>query len=231
MGGKLVDIRLWIDFNPYIEMAEMIVETFGDRVEVVIHDLRQPSSSLIDIKGKVTRRPVGAPTTNVVLKELRRYGNDVKNKYGFTSRTADGKMLKSSILYIRDQDQQVIGYCGINFDMTALLQAQTVLHELTLSTGLPYINEEDMTEHYANNMEEVFEAMIKEVLLLFPMTVEQMKKEEKVEMIRELDERGIFLMQGASERIAALLHVSKQTVYNYLDAVRKQEKRLEDSME
>ncbi|PTM58698.1 helix-turn-helix transcriptional regulator [Desmospora activa] len=215
-------------FLPYIEIADMIVETFGDRVEVVIHDLRQPSSSLIYIKGKVTRRPVGAPTTNIILKELRRHGNDVKNKYGFTSRTVDGQMLKSSILFIRDQEQQVIGYCGINFDMTALLQAQTVLYELTLSTGLPYIHESDMTEHYANNMEEVFEAMIKEVLHLFPMSVEQMKKEEKVEVIRELDERGIFLVQGASERIASLLNVSKQTVYNYLDVVRKQEKRLED---
>ena len=46
-------------------------------------------------------------------------------------------------------------------------------------------------------------------------------KERRIEVIRFMNERGIFLMKGALERVADRLGISKVTVYSYLDEVRK----------
>jgi predicted transcriptional regulator YheO len=38
-----------------------------------------------------------------------------------------------------------------------------------------------------------------------------------VRFVKKLEENGVFLIQGAAERISAVLGVTKQSVYNYLD--------------
>ena len=47
-----------------------------------------------------------------------------------------------------------------------------------------------------------------------------MEKEEKIELVRIFEERGVFLVKGAVEYVAEVLNVSRYTVYNYLDEIR-----------
>ncbi len=47
-----------------------------------------------------------------------------------------------------------------------------------------------------------------------------MKRHEKIELIRFMDEKGIFLMKGSVEKVASLLGISKVTVYSYLDEIK-----------
>jgi predicted transcriptional regulator YheO len=45
-------------------------------------------------------------------------------------------------------------------------------------------------------------------------------KEEKVNIVQLLDEKGVFLIKGAIDYVAKVLCVSRYTVYNYLDEIR-----------
>ena len=47
-----------------------------------------------------------------------------------------------------------------------------------------------------------------------------MTKDDKVEIVRTLDQKGAFLIKGAIDYVAKVLCVSRYTVYNYLDEVR-----------
>jgi predicted transcriptional regulator YheO len=47
-----------------------------------------------------------------------------------------------------------------------------------------------------------------------------MGKEEKLTVIRHLDEHGAFLLRGSIEDVAKELQISRFTVYNYLDEIR-----------
>lgn len=51
-----------------------------------------------------------------------------------------------------------------------------------------------------------------------------MKRREKIELIRFMDEKGIFLMKGAVDKVADQLGISRVTVYSYLDEVKKNTK-------
>ena len=47
-------------------------------------------------------------------------------------------------------------------------------------------------------------------------------REEKIEFVRYLDQKGAFLVTKSSERICEHLKVSRFTLYNYLDLIRKE---------
>ena len=47
-----------------------------------------------------------------------------------------------------------------------------------------------------------------------------MEKEDKLVIVRRLDEKGVFLVKGAIDYVANILGVSRYTIYNYLDEVR-----------
>ena len=44
-------------------------------------------------------------------------------------------------------------------------------------------------------------------------------KEDRLELIRFMDERGVFLVKGSMEYVAGKLGLSKVTLYGYLDKI------------
>jgi predicted transcriptional regulator YheO len=51
--------------------------------------------------------------------------------------------------------------------------------------------------------------------------VELMKKSHKAAVVQELDEAGYFLIKDAVDSLAAELAVTRYTIYNYLNEVRR----------
>jgi len=200
----------------YYPIADMIYLTMGSKCEVVIHDLQDVTSSLIYIRGTVTGREIGAPTTEVLLKELRRYGNSIKDINGGMTQTSDGRLLRTSTSFIRDYEGTVIGFIGINFDVTAFQSMKQLINEFSIVSNVEQ-SEETTVESYAKNVEEVLWKMIDNTFEEMNVSKENMIKEDKVKFVRILDDKGIFLIKGSVDRIANMLKVSKQTVYNYLD--------------
>lgn len=203
----------------YIPIADMIVTTFGSKCEVVIHNLEDLQSSLVYMKGSVTGRQLGAPTTEIILQELRLHGNDVQDMLGRTSQTRDGKFIRTSTSFIRSPDGKVIGFIGINFDITAFSMVNQIISEFSIVHEVDQIHPTTV-ESYAKNMEEVFENLIENTLLDIQVPIYDMTKRDKMRSVKRLDDKGAFLIQGSVERIANVLGVSKQTIYNYLDETR-----------
>lgn len=53
--------------------------------------------------------------------------------------------------------------------------------------------------------------------------LQEMSRTQKQEVVRLLDEQGVFLIKKAVETVASRLGVSRFTVYNYLDQVQRAE--------
>jgi uncharacterized protein YqgV (UPF0045/DUF77 family) len=49
-----------------------------------------------------------------------------------------------------------------------------------------------------------------------------LSREQKQQVVRMLNERGAFLIRGAVEEVAVLMGVSRITIYNYLNATRRE---------
>lgn len=202
----------------YIPVVEGLARTFGEHCEVVLHDLTNDiSSSIIAIhNGHVSGRQIGSPVTNLALQSLRNAKTSEESfDLNYRNDTIKGKQIKSSSIYIKDEDGTIIGSLCINIDMTHLVMAQAVLESMMVTEDKR--RAQSTGENFAPTVAILMEQMIEDCLKRTGKPIALMQKEDKIQFIHLLDEVGLFLIKGAVQHVADLLDVSKFTIYNYLD--------------
>ena len=123
----------------YLNLAKGIAQQFGPNCEVVVHDLQSGDieTSIVAIEnGHVTGRSVGDGPSHVVLEALRGDRTKLRDHLAYLTRTQDGKILKSSTIYIRDEQDNAIGIFAINYDITLMLAMETALKVPSSSTPI-----------------------------------------------------------------------------------------------
>lgn len=205
-------------------LVKGLASHFGENCEVVLHDLKnQPyESTIVAIEnGHVTGRSIGDCGTNLGLELLR--GTDTEgDKYNYITQTKDGRMLKSSSFYIRNDEGEVVGSICINFDISDLLMAEKTLSELTSKilgdSGNNTSNH--VQEYFTGDVTELLDNLIQESIRHVGKPVGKMTKDDKKRGLQYLDARGALLIKKSADRIAQYYDISKYTLYAYLDQTR-----------
>ena len=195
-------------------IMDMMEAHFGKDVELVLHDLEADyEKTIIDIRnGEVTGRNIGDGGDNLGLEVVRGTVKD-GNKYNYINYTDDGKVLKSSTLFLRDETGHPVYALAINEDVTQMWQFEKYLREKNQSS-----KESDLIVRDVNKL---LEDSIEQAQLMIGKSYSVMDKNDKQLFIKYLDERGIFLISKSTQRICELLDIAKCTLYIYLDLVRK----------
>ncbi len=203
-------------FDDYRRLIKMIAGQFGDRTEVVLHDLtRGYESTIIAIEnGHVTGREVGSCGTNFGLDVLRDEAG-YHDRYGYITHLPDGKTLRSSTMFLRDSSGKVFGSICVNTDITALIAASDALRAL-----IPDETATQPEEIFAKNVGELIDHYIAEYEALHPRDGKKLSRADKLEAIRFFDQRGVFLISKAGTRLCKYIGISKGTLYSYLDEIR-----------
>jgi len=202
-----------------IPLVQGIADTFGKNCEVILHDIRNPQSSIIAIaNGHITGRTVGSPMSEYGLATLRR-GQFDKPMVNYCKRTKDGKLLKSSSLFIKDEDGKLIAFLCINYDISELTIAKNIINDLTSIIDITDFSE-DNEESYESTVNGMLSSIVNKTLESVGKPVAFISKDEKVNIVQLLDSKGVFLIKGAIDYVAKVLCVSRYTVYNYLDEIR-----------
>ena len=209
-----------------IPLVHALGATFGRDCEVVLHDVSDLTSSVIAIaNGHVTNRGIGAPATDLLVSLLERStepgsaeaGTEESTHVNYRSHTEDGRLLKCTTVPLRDGGGEIIGALCINYDLTHLQVATSVLDDLSR------LDEEDRSgteEAFPRDANSFLQIMIDQALSHASKPVALLTKRENLEIIRELDENDIFSIKHAVEAVARRLNVSRYTIYNYIDEVR-----------
>lgn len=195
------------------DVVPRLAEALGSCYEVVLHDFSNLEQSIIAVGGNLTGRSLGGPLTDVVLSELQK--SDPQDLIGYANTLPDGRLLRSSTLFVRDNRGRPIGCLCINFDCTTILGAEKAIR--TLVSVRPIEHGE---EHFARDVEQLLSTMINEAIEGIPKPVVQMSKEEKMQIVALLGEKGAFIIKGGVDAVASALNVSRATIYAYLQELR-----------
>ncbi len=199
-----------------LRLAKALPAQFGPNCEVVIHDLQSndPDSSIVAIEnGQVSGRKVGDGPSHVVLEALKN-GGEVEDRRSYLTRSADGKTLKSSTVFIRDEDEKPIGIFSINYDITVLLAMEKELRQFTSTAPeTPDESPVAITQNVSNLLDELIEQSVKRV----GKPVSLMTKEDKVKAIGFLNDTGAFLITKSGGRVCKYFGISKYTLYSYIE--------------
>ena len=203
------------------QVAAGIAAQFGSDCEVVVHDLsRHPDHTIVAIEnGHVSGRKVGDGASHVVMEQLETNDPEPRDHLCYLTRTPDGKILKSSTVYIRNSKGKVSAILAINYDISKLLMVESAVHDL-ISTGEPQQEEPEKIV----NVNDLLEELIAQSVALVGKPVALMHKDDKVKAIRFLSENGAFLVTKSGDKIAKYFGISKYTLYSYIDSKQQEGK-------
>lgn len=207
--------------EPFYPLVDAIAESFGKNCEVVLHDLSKPDHSIIKIaNGHVTGREVGGPVTDLVLSMMRK--NKLRNNclVGYRANTKKGKELKSTTVFIRNGKGKILGALCINIDMTPYLFMKNVLEGLCSTSPLKFgEGGQEFPEKFESSIDALIDELVEQSMKNIGKPVGTMGREDKLQVVRSLKEKGLFLIKGSAKRVAQELTVSLATIYKYLEEI------------
>ena len=221
----------------FSKLTEFLGRALGPDYEVALHDLTDKDCSIVAIANNhISGREIGAPLTNVALKIIadRSYlTSDYRVHYRGVS--ADGKMLRSSTFFIKDETGALIGMLCINFDDSrykalsdsilglchpdTFVETNFLFDEQRLATQL--LPEEP--ESFQHTPRGVAGSEVANVLRDLNVAADRLTQDEKMEVVGVLESRGVFLLKGAVKDVAEALCCSPASVYRYLSKLRKED--------
>lgn len=210
-----------MNLHPNLEAVVQIIpslrQMLGPNFEVILHDLSHVESSIVMLEGDVTHREIGGPATDYLLMLLRENGDSAENSINYKNVLPDGRVLRSSTIFIRDDDGHIVGSLCFNQDLTDYIVARN-LAEVNTAFGEP--DTEPPKETFARDISEVMESVVDTEVSLFQKPVAYMQKDDKLCIVTRLEQKGIFAIKNAVDYVAERLGVSNFTIYNYLKEVR-----------
>ena len=197
------------------QLAKGVARQFGSNCEVVVHDLcaENPERSVVAIEnGHVTGRRLGDGPSQVVWEALKADPDSLEDRLSYLTRTEDGKILKSSTMYVRDDSGKPVGIFAINYDITMMKMMEDTIQEFTRTES--NVQEPQTITH---NVNDLLEELIKQSAQLVGKPVALMTKDDKIKAIRFLNESGAFTIMKAGQRVCNFFGISKYTLYSYID--------------
>lgn len=208
-----------------IPVVKTIAKMFGKNCEVVLHDFTTPQNSIIAIEnGYITGRKIGDPITDFALSSWRQggFGDTKEDKViNYKTKTKDGRILKSSSVFIRDEKENIVGCLCINYDMTGYLMFEKTMKEFCTLNELNGEKEET----FIKDVDEILDSIINKAIEEIQKPVSLMQKEDNLRVVEIVDEKGGFMIKGAVDQLAHKLNVSRFTIYNYLDEIKFKNKK------
>lgn len=195
-------------------LVEPLAALIPGECEVVLHDLRRLPNSIVAVAGDVTGRQPGDPATDWLLRAAAH--GTYTSALGYASHHADGRTLRSSTLIFRRQDDTPVAALCINNDT----RSWQVVAELARAM-MPWT--EMNTEEFPQDVDELAHRLLDQTIAEAGIPIDLMKKQHKLAVVRDLRDRGFFMLRESVETAAQALGVTRFTVYNYLNEIDRED--------
>lgn len=204
-----------------MQLAHGISSHFGTSCEVLIHDLRKRDidSSIVYIEnGHISKRAIGDGPSGIVLEALKNKPEKLKDKLSYLTKSEDGRILKSSTMFIRGENDSVDYIFSLNYDITGLVALDSSIRSLieteqTANNAAPNV--------ITHNVNDLLDTLIEQSVIVAGKPVALMTKEDKINAIAYLNDAGAFLITKSGDKVSNYFGISKFTLYSYIDSAKQ----------
>lgn len=222
----------------YTVIVEFLGKALGPDYEVVLHDLSSKDLAITAIaNGHISGRKAGGPLTDAALRMLssRAYETDdyLCNYKGIAQ---NGHVLRSSTMFIRDEDGKPVGLLCINFDdhhykelvekLLSTIHPDAFLEQhpagsspLLEKSPAPQEVSAPITENFSMDIPSLMEKMFHDTTAALTMPIDRLNQSERREIVYQLNEQGLFQLKGAVSFVARKFSCSNATIYRYLSEI------------
>lgn len=224
-----------VRLKPYYPLITFLAKTLGPDYEIALHDYSTKGSSLVALEnGHISGRHLGAPLNTRCLEAI--YSEEYRNCHfitDYTTRSAEGKMLRSCSFFIKDDQAELIGLLCINFndarhqnliqDILRLCHPDNFVEQKYIYKDqhtIPEASAEEL-ENLHSSVSEAIEDRIRKIVLSKGIPVERLTADEKMEIVKEMYDKGIFILKGSVKEVSIHLKCSQTSVYRYVNNLKK----------
>lgn len=222
----------------YTVIVEFLGKALGPDYEVVLHDLSSKDFAIAAIaNGHISGRKIGCPLTDAALRMLssRAYETDdfLCNYKGIAQ---NGHVLRSSTMFIRDEEGKPIGLLCVNFDdyhykelvekLLSTVHPEAFLEQhpsnsqpiLTKAPGSQK-DSAPITESFSMDIPSLMEKIFEDATASLTTPIDRLNQFERRDIVEQLNEQGLFQLKGAVSFVAKKFSCSNATIYRYLSEI------------
>lgn len=216
----------------YKILVEYLGKIFMPDYEIVLYDLRKHKNCIAAIaNGHISGREVGQSINDQLSDIIDKNYKDSQYLVNYKELTKDGNAMRSSTLFIKDQEGTLIGLLCIDFDDSRYIE----LHDMVLSIAHPfhylekytnhtlrYMDKDEVSENEENiaetqpDIDKLMDVMYHQTISSTNVPFKRMTQEERIRIVGQLKNQGFFKMKGAVPYAAKKLRCSVASVYRYL---------------
>lgn len=193
------------------KIVDALGRTLAPMVEVVLHDLSRPASSIVAISNNLSGREVGDPTTDIGMARITNPDfPDVLQNYA--NQFPDGRPAKSTSIGLRNSAGEYVAALCLNVDVSMLASLSASLAQLarTESDATP------IRESLASPRLDELRAALEGFAARLNKTAHTLTPAQRREAVQQLANAGLMDLKNAQAVVAAMLGVARPTVYSYL---------------
>jgi predicted transcriptional regulator YheO len=200
-------VPAWLE--PHLGPCEAIAALFAPYAEVAVHDIRR--DRVVGIWNPISRLRVGDRS---LIDELPPHPDDAHVVGPYPRQLADGRAVTSVSVVLHNAKGAPRGLLCINFDRSPLDGMIDVLVRFAAPV------EDHPAELFEKDWREQISLVVDEECRSRRLRRERLSREQRLGLVRALDERGLFATRNAAVHVANALGVSRTTVYALLKEAR-----------
>ena len=217
----------------FTKFSEFIGRVLGPDYEVALHDIADCGGAIVALaNGHISGRSIGEPVSDKLkgIIESRIYEDEdfVMHQYGLAP---NGKIICSSSMFIKDVTGELIGVMCINFDDSRYRELSQKVFNLCHPDALVNTNfrfDETKVPLKVSGDSSRFKTapegsaydFILSTLKEHNMNPDNMSLKDKLDMIRLLDEKGVFHIKCAVKDAAEIFNCSQATMYRHISKIK-----------
>jgi predicted transcriptional regulator YheO len=200
-------VPTWLE--PHLATCEAIVALFAPYAEVAVHDVRR--DRLVGIWNPMSERKLGEAS---LLDGFPGADGERRVIGPYAKVLADGRQITSVSVVLHNAKGTPRGLLCINFDRSPL---DAMIDQL-VRFAAPV--EDRPAELFDKDWREQILLVVDEECRSRHLRRDRLTREQRLELVRVLDDRGLFATRNAAVHAAAALGISRTTVYALLKETR-----------
>ncbi|WP_421702570.1 helix-turn-helix transcriptional regulator [Aliiroseovarius sp.] len=194
-------------------IAQAVADLFGPHVEVILHDLE--NDEIFAIYNNCSGQEVGMPSNLGLGDSGEVLTKDVFGPYEKSG--VNGQAVNSISAVIRDDEERAVGLLCVNADYSKFLGAHQILSELITPPRM----EKRPEVLFRNDWQGLIINEINHFLEKHNLAQSEMKPEQRRLLLKQIDGKGLLYARRSVDQLAAILDVSRSTLYKDLVRVRE----------
>ena len=201
----------------YKPLVSFLAGLCGSGCEILLHDVSKPDKGTVIAvaNGYHSGRGLGSPLTDlakeICSKKLYEKQDFLTNYHGVSK----NKKFISNTFFIKNENR-LIGLLCVNRDTTAIHEFDLALSHLKRQFNLTDARS-DIKENLGTPVENMLSTLVKQAVEKNGISPQRMSRQEKINVVHQLNSQGVLTMKGAVTEIASQLMISEPTVYRYLN--------------